>query len=74
MGRTSKRLSIERIDFVDQMDVAPMAPGAARRALALLARWAARRARSIADVKGGDGDGLVTRVLSNGCKLSVVEN
>ncbi|MHC4238390.1 MAG: hypothetical protein ACYSUC_01345 [Planctomycetota bacterium] len=74
MGRTSKRLSIDRIDFVEPGDEEPMAPGAAGRALVLFARWAARRARRIAVVKGGDGDGLVTRVLSNGCKLGVAEN
>lgn len=70
MGSASKRSVVEDMVFVEQACEAPMTPDGTWRALALLARWAAKRARKTATVGGGDADDLVTRLLSNGCKLS----
>ena len=74
MGKNSVSSTIEGVVFVEQPGEVPMAPAAARRALALLARWETRRARKLARLEGGGGDGLVTGLLSSSYKLSVVEN
>jgi hypothetical protein len=64
---TTKTRSIgEQITYVEAPVEEPMTPQAVTRALTLLARWATRRARRLANPGGGGADGLVTGVFSNG--------
>ncbi len=58
------RIRSGTIDVMESQVEEEMSPGAAARALALLARWAARKARKRARKGGDHGENLLTIDIS----------